>query len=997
MRNPGHEDGSIPLAEVNARRLTALIYREYLDPGYLIPKPDKLVLADINEPIYTHRVPGTVIYTKPGERLHIHLLNADSMPHSLHVHGLKYGIDSDGSWPFGTQASDGRRSDEICPGQSWTYKFDVTKEMIGAWPFHDHTRMIEESVNRGLFGGIVVQPTEYCDYHCGIKLPPLIAEFLEERLKHMDPHRPVAALPPHTRGHFQPHDVPPVAHGGRGATVGMLQGHHGGRSPIITDYDVDARRAFLEEFAQLEYAHPRPKPADVLHVPLFAHFMTRERGAPAFDSGQFPRGAMPFEVSFGGPNTFDYHCEIHPSMQGKVIVAAGEAATADVFIVDSLGPMAFNPAEIRVAPGGTVSWHAGSIIHTVTENGAGLPTFCLNGRAFVGNTPTILATAGQKIRWYIFNLDLGMMWHNFHPHSQRWQFANETIDVRSVGPAESFIVETLVPPVLLLPPDIEATQHPDCRPKGAKPYKIRGDFLFHCHVEMHMMQGLSGIVRSRQTIWLTKDQYEKLEADRGIPLDDGTNDCPAIDLDHCEMMSCGKWEEVAGIPEVCQMHMALVPKSLKVMYFGYGDTRDDISRIWDYSTPVGAYALPGNQPFDVTSPPARRDLANLWSAEHAYLDDADGTLLVHGGFTPREAYRFHPTGLNWSRTNPTAQDRFYSTSLTLADGKILTLFGSASKSIEVYDPAAGTWSAPKALPAVFNYVYYPWTYLLPSGDLFIAGPTGESRRFDPIPNPVPVGTMYPTVGGNRSTGGEKGTSVLLPLRPPYEPSVLIAGGNTPTSQQTSEIIFLSAGTPAWTALPNLNQARPEQVNTVLLPDGRVFLSGGIDGANGGPTEIFDPQDPAAGWTVCATMKYTRGYHSSAILLADGSVLMGGDRVGQWKSGETTPSERYFPSYYFMSRPTITSAPPTIGYGVNFTIQTPSPASIAEVVLIRPGAVTHGFNQSQRFIECAIVGGGATSVDAQVPANRNIAPPGYYLLFIVTGARVPSVAVWVRLT
>ena len=33
MRNPGHEDGTIPLSEVNARTLTALVYREYLDPN----------------------------------------------------------------------------------------------------------------------------------------------------------------------------------------------------------------------------------------------------------------------------------------------------------------------------------------------------------------------------------------------------------------------------------------------------------------------------------------------------------------------------------------------------------------------------------------------------------------------------------------------------------------------------------------------------------------------------------------------------------------------------------------------------------------------------------------------------------------------------------------------------------------------------------------------------------------------------------------------------
>ena len=154
MRNMGHEDATIPISEVNARKLTALVYREYLDPNYLVPKPDKIVLADVNEPAFHRRVPGAVLYAKPGDRLHIHVLNGDVMPHSLHMHGVEYGIDSDGSWPFGTQSSDGRRSDEICPGDSWTYTFDVTNEMIGAWPFHDHWRHIGDDVNRGLFGGL---------------------------------------------------------------------------------------------------------------------------------------------------------------------------------------------------------------------------------------------------------------------------------------------------------------------------------------------------------------------------------------------------------------------------------------------------------------------------------------------------------------------------------------------------------------------------------------------------------------------------------------------------------------------------------------------------------------------------------------------------------------------------------------------------------------------------------------------------------------------------
>ena len=71
MRNPGHDDGTIPPSEVSARALSALIYREYLDSAYHFPKPDKLVIADVNEPLYYSRVPrGGYVFTdrvaRPG-------------------------------------------------------------------------------------------------------------------------------------------------------------------------------------------------------------------------------------------------------------------------------------------------------------------------------------------------------------------------------------------------------------------------------------------------------------------------------------------------------------------------------------------------------------------------------------------------------------------------------------------------------------------------------------------------------------------------------------------------------------------------------------------------------------------------------------------------------------------------------------------------------------------------------------------------------------------
>lgn len=989
MRNPGHEDGTIPLSEVDARRLDALIYREYLDPAYLIPKPDKLVLADVNEPVFTHRVPGTVIYAHPGDHLHIKVVNGDTMPHSFHVHGLSYGIDSDGSWPFGTQSTDGRRSDEICPGQYWIYHFTITDEMLGAWPFHDHARHIAESINRGLFGGIVVLLKSHRPPH-RMTLPPMVAGYLKSKftdlqLDHED----------HAR------DIDPVVHDMPVHTAAVSGGHEHGGNYFLTgsvDYDLRARRDFLEEWSQLHYAHHRPLPTETLHVPMFIHQMSKVKGAAAFNKSPFSPGDAPFEVVFGAAGTFGYHCEIHTSMQGTVVVEPGGLVEAVVAIID-VDPMnmRFDPLEVHIQPGGKVRWTAGTVqTHTVTENGAGLPSFCLNGRSFVGNTPTIVAHAGQKIHWYVFNLDLGMGWHNFHVHGQRWKFANETIDSRSIGPAESFVVETTAPPVILLPADIAATQDQKHRPRDARAYHLRGDFLFHCHVEMHMMQGLAGLVRSRQTVWLTDDQARRLRAESGLALDDGGNTCPTVDDHRCEEFNCGKWELVSGATDICMMHAVLLPNTQRVLLFGYGDTRDDLSRVWDYSTPAGSLMTPPNQPFDVTVPVHSRPLANIWSAEHAFINDVAGTVLVHGGFTPRESFSFDPATLQWSRVVPTADERFYSSTLTLADGKLMTLFGSASKSIEIFDPATSTWNAPVATPvAMAHHQYYPWTYQLPSGKLFIAGPHVPTQRFD-WGTEVTNLESFSTIAGNRSTGGERGTSVLLPLRPPsYTPQVLIAGGDPAPAQQTAEIIDLSLATPTWTALPNLNRPRMHQVNTVLLPDGRIFLAGGIDSMDGGPAEIFDPRNPAAGWELCATMSIPRGYHSAAILLADGSVLMGGDRPGAWKSGETTAHERYFPWYYPLARPVISAAPVSVGYGTSFDVQTPTPAAITEVVLLRPGAVTHGWNQSQRLVECSRLGNTATAVQVQAPPDGNIAPPGYYLLFILTGARIPSVGRWMR--
>ena len=94
-------------------------------------------------------------------------------------------------------------------------------------------------------------------------------------------------------------------------------------------------------------------------------------------------------------------------------------------------------------------------------------------------------------------------------------------------------------------------------------------------------------------------------------------------------------------------------------------------------------------------------------------------------------------------------------------------------------------------------------------------------------------------------------------------------------------------------------------------------------------------------------------------------------------------------------PTITTAPATVGWGSNFNIDSPNSNMIDSVVLISPASMTHHTDAGQRYIKIPIVSRTAASLTVTAPANANIAPPGYYLLFIVDSSGVPSVAKFIR--
>src|SRR5919106_6878307 len=230
---------------------------------------------------------------------------------------------------------------------------------------------------------------------------------------------------------------------------------------------------------------------------------------------------------------------------------------------------------------------------------------------------------------------------------------------------------------------------------------------------------------------------------------------------------------------------------------------------------------------------------------------------------------------------------------------------------------------------------------------------------------------------------------------------MFLGGASPATA-TTEIIDLSAATPVWQYGPSMSQARI-QLSATILPNGKVLATGGSVNNEEAVTASLnaDLYDPATNtFSSAASNVYPRLYHSASLLLPDATVLLicGNPQRGNYERR----LEIYSPAYLFDAtggpafRPTITAVPSApVAYGSSFQVQTPDAATISSVVLVRPGAATHAFDMDQRLVGMSFTPGtGVLNVTA--PPNGNIAPPGYYMLFVLNSAGVPSVARFVRL-
>src|SRR4029077_17459710 len=314
---------------------------------------------------------------------------------------------------------------------------------------------------------------------------------------------------------------------------------------------------------------------------------------------------------------------------------------------------------------------------------------------------------------------------------------------------------------------------------------------------------------------------------------------------------------------------------------------------------------------------------------------------------------------------------------------------------QVWQNATASWryltTAHLALP------FYPFMFVAPNGKVFWAGPQKATQYLD-----VTGTGAWSSVGNSNFGIRNWGSSVMYD-----DGKVLLVGGSpcapyatncTTYPTETAEIIDLNSPTPTWQYTGSMVTGGRKLHNATLLPDGKVLVTGGSRGNEDPNTQPSNPAyesemwDPATGtWTTMASLTKIRSYHSVALLLPDGRVLSAGGTFGG------ASAEIYSPPYLFHgSRPTISSAPASVGYGQSFFVGTPNATNISKVTLLALPSVTHGFNMGQRIIRPSFsLATGGLNVTA--PLNGNIAPPGYYMLFILNGNGVPSVARIIQVT
>lgn len=476
----------------------------------------------------------------------------------------------------------------------------------------------------------------------------------------------------------------------------------------------------------------------------------------------------------------------------------------------------------------------------------------------------------------------------------------------------------------------------------------------------------------------------------------------------------GVWRILDHSSQILAVHAALLHTGDVLFFAGSGADRDDHeakrfrSRVWHY--PSRRFSAP-------------RTPIDLFCAGQTFL--AGGRLLAAGGtgkYGPfrgiRDALTFDPERRRWIRVRRMLRPRWYPTLTTLGDGRVLSVSGRGeTRELERMPEIFETGEGWKRLPSPGMIPWYPHLFLLDSGRIFYSGgQMSGNRGARPIIWNVANANTRVVPGLPDAKLRNQSASVLLGDARDQR-VMIIGGGGAEIHHQGGDddhpfeddeklphiatrscaIVDLSAGNPRYRRAASLHEPRMH-LNATLLPDGTVLANGGarveersVDASL--HAEIYDPRTRR--WTLGAKSRVPRLYHSTAILTPDGRVITAGSNPRP--KADELRIEVYSPPYLFKGpRPQLTLGRERVRYGGTMRATVPGAADLREINMLRPGATTHAFNCEQRLLRLEYEVTAPDRVTLTFPRRRNVAPPGWYMVFAISAEGVPSIGQFVRL-
>lgn len=461
----------------------ALILRRYT-PNWAAPDDRKVNPWDLNEHDPTDNgtmgtIPGAVIECQLGESVTVHFRNKDfragkaieARTHSLHPHGFVFEQRYDGAFPLSppdpTQPVAGeaalwaapgigvtgfKQGDRVPPGGTFTYTWQTIgwPTTAGVWLYHDHSICDMDNVQLGAIGIIVIHnPNDPED----IVVEPADLPGGDPNASPID----LFCFPFIREVGILPHDLTGV---GRVSTVeDALKAI---AEPTGAATGVQAGAAGGMPDMGMGMAMPMAAPLEAANEPSSARPRRGRRRDP--DNGEPP--ALARSIVHGGM-VLELNPELNRFLRFCIAFYRTPPAKAQYLL----------------------------LFHNLT--GADM---CVNGRKYLGNTPTVVAGPQTEMRFGVVGMGNVDGFHTFHLHGHRWAIngphgnnraaiqgsvedtpVSQFEDTRTFGPANSFAFTIKEGSIGPLPSFM-----------GPPPGAAVGEWHMHCHVLNHMMDGMMG-------------------------------------------------------------------------------------------------------------------------------------------------------------------------------------------------------------------------------------------------------------------------------------------------------------------------------------------------------------------------------------------------------------------------------------------------------------------------------------------------------------------------